>query len=385
MPAIPNIPLSFTAAIVAAAILVAVCTQAAKPLLAAAWKSRPGGSWDRPLLAIIIVLGCGLAPVFFLDMFRTVTDLLSSEMPDAWTVPAATEGAFLFLYILGLWLQRKGKPKAWLRWAPYPFAAASLFLNVYAAHGNFPAMVGHAAVTIAFFLPVLAAEAAVHAVAVTEDEVALASETADARRYALDFVRDQKGIFWRLRVPSLLKRQIVHSRPPAAVLMAVAEGAEGKGAAAWEKPVEDWVVHGLTRREDVAVKVTRKRAEIRAEAAPVRAPEASRSTAPDVPPAAHEHAADAGHGETPAPAHEARTKPRTVPALKLSAARSRSMAPEDLALNVGAMIDAHGAEAVSLARVRRDLHIGPDKARDALALAYESRKGADIIEIGARQ
>ena len=90
MPAIPNIPLGFTAALVAAAILVAVCTQAAKPLLAAARKPRPGSSWDRTLLTVVIMLGCALAPVFFLDMFRTVTDLLASSVTYAWTVPAAT-------------------------------------------------------------------------------------------------------------------------------------------------------------------------------------------------------------------------------------------------------------------------------------------------------
>ena len=119
-------------------------------------------------------------------------------------------------------------------------------------------MVGHASLTIAFFLPVLAEESAIHSMAVTEEDMAMRRELADARRYA-PTSSDQKGIWWRTRVPSLLKRQILHSRPPAAVQNGRPED-EGKAAAAWEKPVEDWVVHGLTRREDVAAKVTRKRA-----------------------------------------------------------------------------------------------------------------------------
>lgn len=246
MPAIPNIPPGFTAA-----------------------RKRQNSPWDRSLLTVVITLGCALAPVFFLDMFRTVTGLLgASGFPDAWTVPAATEGAFVFLYLLGLWLQRKGKPKTWLRWAPYPFAAASLFLNVYAAHGHIAPMVGHASVTIAFFLPVLAAEAAVHSLAVTDDEVKLTAELADARRYALDFVRDQKGIFWRLRVPSLLRRQIARSRPPAAVIAAVREGVTEGGAAKWETTVEEWVTAGLTRGVQMTVKVAAKKREIERQARP---------------------------------------------------------------------------------------------------------------------
>lgn len=373
MPAIPNIPLGFTAALVAAAVLVAVCTQAAKPLLAAARKPRPGSSWDRPLLAIVIVLGCGLAPVFFLDMFRTVTDLLASSVTYAWTVPAATEGAFLFLYLLGLWLQRKGKPQAWLRWAPYPFAAASLFLNVWAAHGNFPAMVGHASVTIAFFLPVLAAESAIHSMAVTEEDMAMRRELADARRYALDFVRDQKGIWWRLRVPSLLKRQILHSRPPAAVQMAVAEGAEGKGAAAWEKPVEDWVVHGLTRREDVAAKVTRKRAEIARgplpEAAAAAAPEVSAEAVPEAP-----------VRDTPdRVSRGARTALQEVGRIAKRAGARK--VPRELLLEaIGEMYS--GDTPPSAYRVEKELPVGEKTARELLAEV--TAKGADVIQMAAR-
>jgi hypothetical protein len=143
-------------------------------------------------------------------------------------------------------------------------------------------MVGHAAVTVAFFLPVLAAEAAIDSMAFTSADMAFHREMTDAMRYARDLIRDQKGIVWRLRVPALLRVQATRRRPPAAVAMAVAEGAEGAGAAAWETPVDDWVTSGLTRREKVAEKVTTERTKVRVNAAEERrALEASTAPQPD--------------------------------------------------------------------------------------------------------
>lgn len=268
MTLMPHIPWTVPATLAAAAFVIVALTQGLRPLLTAARHRAQRASWGK-LRAVIIMLAAMLAPVFFLDMFLTVTHLLGPSFGRwAWTVPAATEGSFTVLYLLDLYLQHLGKPMGWLRWAPYPFAAASLFLNVYASWGNIPAMTGHAVVTIAFFLPLLAGEAAVRSLSVSEAAVRFTTEMADARRYALDLVRDRKGIWWRLKVPSLLKRQILHSRPPAAVTAAVNDGLAFGGAAKWEPAVEEWVTNGLTQSEKMTVKVAAKKREIERQAQP---------------------------------------------------------------------------------------------------------------------
>ena len=91
-------------------------------------------------------------------------------------------------------------------------------------------------------------------------------EQADAMRYARDLMRDRKGIWWRLRVPSLLRVQILHNRPPAAVVTAVNEGASYGGATRWEPAVEKWIADGLTRGDLMAVTVERQRRTIAASA-----------------------------------------------------------------------------------------------------------------------
>lgn len=278
------IPWQLPATLAAAAVLLFAMERMLRGVIPLVRRPRHTGgqrraSWPA-LRAVIITLAAMLAPVFFLDMFLTVTRLLGPSFHGwAWTVPAATEGSFTVLYLLDLYLQHLGKPMGWLRWAPYPFAAASLFLNVYASWGSLPAMTGHAVVTVAFFLPLLAAEAAVRSLSVSEETVALAAEMADARRYALDLVRDRKGVWWRLKVPSLLKRQILHSRPPAAVTTAVRDGLQFGGAAKWEPAVEEWVSSGLTQDVKMAVKVETKKREIERQAEP--SPEPSPDAQPD--------------------------------------------------------------------------------------------------------
>src|ERR1035441_8056875 len=77
------------------------------------------------LRTTIVVLAAALVPVFFADMFVTVTRLLRPSFGAlAWTVPAATEGSFAVLFLLGLLLLAEGKPMGWLQWTPYPFAPA---------------------------------------------------------------------------------------------------------------------------------------------------------------------------------------------------------------------------------------------------------------------
>ena len=221
----------------------------------------------RTLRAAVIVTGALLAPVFFLDMFITVVNLVRPSFGIwAWTVPAATEGSFVVLYLLDLLLQWAGKPMGWLRFAPYPFAAASLLLNVYSAHGELPGMVGHAVVTAAFFLPLIAGEAAVRSLSVSDDDIAQRAEHAAARRYAMDLVRDQKGICWRWRIPSLLRTRIVRGRFPAAVSAAVRDGATFGGAAKWESAVEQMVTDALTQGARMTATVKRQERQIERQA-----------------------------------------------------------------------------------------------------------------------
>lgn len=271
------IPWQLPATLAALAVLLFAMERTLRIAISLARRPRHTAGQSRsswPLLrTVIIALAAMLAPVFFLDMFLTVTHLLGPSFHRwAWTVPAATEGSFTVLYLLDLYLQQVRKPMGWLRWAPYPFAVASLFLNVYASWGNIPAMTGHAVVTVAFFLPLLAAEAAVRSLSVSEATVRLTAEMADARRYALDLVRDRKGLWWRLKVPSLLKRQILHCRPPASVAAAVRDGLQFGGAEKWEPAVEEWVSNGLTQDVKLAVKVETKKREIERQAEPSPAP-----------------------------------------------------------------------------------------------------------------
>jgi hypothetical protein len=257
-----SLPWEVPASIVAAVALAVTVTRMVKALHALtvsrrshqADGSQPRDQWQRLLRTAIVTIYLGLTPVFFWSMFKTVSDLVKPSFPGggAWTVPVATEGCFTLLYLLGLWLLLAKKPSRWLRYAPYPFAAGSLFLNVYAAHGSITGIVGHGMITLAFFVPILAGENAISSLAVGEDEIALAAELADARRYALDLVRDEKGLFWRWQgVPSLLKRQILRSRPPAVVVSAVKAVLAGE-METWEPVVERWVIDGLTRKARVS-------------------------------------------------------------------------------------------------------------------------------------
>ena len=247
--------------------------------------SQSRDQWRRLLRTVIVTIYLGLTPVFFWSMFKTVSDLVKPSFTDggAWTVPVATEGCFALLYLLGLYLLLANKPSRWLRYAPYPFAGGSLFLNVYAAHGSITGIVGHGMITLAFFVPILAGENAISSLAVSEEFVALAAELADARRYALDLVRDEKGPFWRWYVPSLLRRQILRSRQPAAVVAAVKAGLEDGGAVMWEPAVERWVIDGLTRKARMAadVKDATKAIALRADQSPPRSQAPSRTPSPD--------------------------------------------------------------------------------------------------------
>lgn len=51
------------------------------------------------------------------------------------------------------------------------------------------------------------------------------------------------------------------------------------------------------------------------------------------------------------------------------------MTPADLVPHVRAMADRHGTAAVTVVRVKKDLSVGTDKARQAIALAAGDQDG----------
>jgi hypothetical protein len=220
----------------------------------------------RSLRILVIVVGVALSPLFFADMFTNVRHLLLPGMGDrSWIVPAATEGSFLFLFLLDVLLLLARKPQAWLRYAPYLFAAVSLALNIWGGHGSPLPSIGYGAVTLAFFVPIVAGEQAVRSMSVSDDDVKEAAEVKAAMRHASDLVRSYTG--WRRwRAPSLLRIQIRHRRPPASVASAIRDGASFGGAGKWEEPVEEWVIRSLTRNARMAARMAAERAAIDATA-----------------------------------------------------------------------------------------------------------------------
>jgi len=189
-----------------------------------------------------VTVGVALTPLTFYMLFLTVRDYLQPSVGHlAWVVPIVTEVGFLGLFLFDLWLEIRRRPLPWLRVVPWLLAAASLYLNVAAGHGNLPAMVGHTVVVLVFFGYLLAGKAVARRL--SEDPAALEAEAERkaACRYACDLLRDRKGIWWRWKVPSLLRAQVLRGRLPADVTASLGEG-PGK----WEPAVRKFVVDGLT-------------------------------------------------------------------------------------------------------------------------------------------
>jgi hypothetical protein len=327
-------------------------------------------SGQRTLATVIATLALLVSPLFFAVMFATVNHLLASSFGWlAWTVPVATELSFVILYLLEMLLEWLDSAPGWLRVAPYPFAVASLALNVYAAHGNVPGMIGHAVVTVAFFLPLIALKAAVHRLTASDEDRRRATAVADAIAHARDILRAADR-WWRLRAPLMLRRQLRTRRLPAAVMEAINQGAASGGAAMWEPAVEAWITRSLVLPEGVSAQLAAARREA-IESVPQRAPEASPETAPEVTP------------ETASRAHpKPSAKPAAKVALKLTAAKSRSMSPERVAEHVSAMLEEYGD--VSLNRVKADLSVGTEKAQAALGIARRETRNGTVVPMERR-
>jgi hypothetical protein len=228
---------------------------------------RHAARWT-PLQVFLAVLAAAFAvaitPLFFASLFVTVWDLLRSSGYGSWPwiVPLATEGCFVVLFLLDVVTVLRRKPRGRLRFAPYLFAAGSLVLNFLAGHGHPAAITGHVMVTLAFFVTVIEGEEAIRKLAVADKEARIAEMMADARRYAIDVVRDRRGRLWRWRVPALLRRDITTGRLADEVRTAVEMAVSVGRSAGWRAPVLEWVTRELHLSDEAEAADERARAAI---------------------------------------------------------------------------------------------------------------------------
>jgi hypothetical protein len=322
-------------------------------------------SGQRTLAGFIAILAIALTPVFFTVMYLAVTHLLAGSFGMwSWTVPIATEISFTLLFLLWVLLEWRDRAPGWLKFAPYPFAAASLWLNVYSSRGDLPGMVGHGVVTIAFFVPLLALKAAVTRLTVSDEDRQRKLATADAIAHARDILRAADR-WWRFRAPLMLRRQLRTRRLPAAVTTAISQGVTFGGAAKWEPVVEAWITKSLALPEGVAAQLAAAR-----EAASRPVPQAESGASSVTTP---ERAPEPASGQVPSvPEETSGASPKLAPrlALKLAPGRARSMSPDQLADHVEAMLE-YGS--VSVNRVKQDLHVATGKAQAALDIARRRR------------
>lgn len=314
------------------------------------------------IAAACITIGVGIAAFGFIDLYLTITHLIYGWWGTwSWTVILLGEGAALGAYLAALLagLRLAKMPRAlsvFLACYLALFATGSLTLMLYAGRSSAPDLVSHAIVPVSFFGYLLLAKVLVRHLTAPE-RTALDDAMADARRYAMDVLRDRKGITWRWKpsVPSLLRRQVLTGRLPASVVTAVRKSLAEYGDP-WEGAVRDWVLGAdglnLSAQAEVA---SRKAVSDIARSEPPAEPETVPESRPQARP-------------------EARPQARSGAALKLTPAKSRNMTPGDLVPNVQAMLEAYGT--VSQAQVKRDLSVGTEKAKEALRLALKTRMRA---------
>jgi hypothetical protein len=337
---------------------------------------RPApGRWTIPqrlCAGILAVLSLGVVAPAFFAIYETVTKLVRPWLHgSAWIVPVSGEVAFMVAFGCGILLAWRKAPDVPVRVAGMTLlAVASVVLNVYAGRDALPDAVAHLVIVAAFFIVTLTGKATitslrggkVRAGRVTAGEFLASplravrlwrwmrvwgepSRTAARHRYtvllyAIDVARSDPGVGkrpfrWRRKLPAYLRYDL-------------AAGDLGPEIAAagdnWKKAVREYVRAQLTVPDD----------------APPSEPEGVPAASPEAP---------------PGPALEAtpRARPgaRSGSALRLPASKSGGMTPGELEPHVAAMLEEYGE--VSQARVKRDLHVGTDKAAEALRLARNSR------------
>lgn len=330
---------------------------------------------QRWLAVGVAAFGLVLTPIAFAVMYVTVTGLLRPSFGSlAWTVPVGTEAGFIGLFLADLLLEWIRKPLWWLPAVPYLLAAVSVALNALAGAGAPAGILGHEVLPVVFFGYLIAAKAIVRRFALTDESRQQEIALRDAKAHARDMLRSALGVGWRFRTPVLLRRQLRSGRLPAKVMEATTSGS----ATEWEDAVEAWIAAAVTLPERTAEALRAARAEP-VRSTPADVPEAAAEASPETVP---EHAPDTAE---PAPRTHSQARPKrpSRPALKLTAARSRSMSPDKLAEHVEAMFAEYGEAAVSVNKIKADLSVGTDKAAKARAIAVAGR--ARVVPFGDRR
>jgi phosphohistidine phosphatase SixA len=115
------------------------------------------------LAVLLVLLGLGITFPAFIQLYRTAVGLLIPFMGWwAWTVPVCGEIAFAFLFLNGVLLQLRRAPGGGVRALFMALlVVGSVVLQVYAAHGVLPSIVGHVVVVVAFFGVMLSGKATI--------------------------------------------------------------------------------------------------------------------------------------------------------------------------------------------------------------------------------
>ncbi|WP_179271767.1 DUF2637 domain-containing protein [Actinomadura meyerae] len=106
---------------------------------------------QRVLAGVGGVFFAGLAGLGGYGSFASVRDVAEPWFGDeAWIVPAGVDLGILALVAVALLLEWLAMPMPALRWMAFAFTAATVWLNVSAAHGDVTGMVMHAAMPVLF-------------------------------------------------------------------------------------------------------------------------------------------------------------------------------------------------------------------------------------------
>ncbi|SPT58874.1 DUF2637 domain-containing protein [Actinomadura madurae] len=106
---------------------------------------------QRVLAGVGGLFFAGLAGLGGYGSFASVQDVAEPWFGDqAWIVPAGVDLGILALVSVALLLEWLAMPMPALRWMAFAFTAATVWLNVSAAHGDVTGMVMHAAMPVLF-------------------------------------------------------------------------------------------------------------------------------------------------------------------------------------------------------------------------------------------
>lgn len=106
---------------------------------------------QRVLAGVGGLLFAGLAALGGYGSFASVRDVAEPWFgAQAWIVPAGVDLGILALVSVALLLEWLAMPMPALRWMAFAFTAATVWLNISAAHGDITGMVMHAAMPVLF-------------------------------------------------------------------------------------------------------------------------------------------------------------------------------------------------------------------------------------------